>query len=447
MGFNVVLVGAQWGDEGKGKIVDVLAEFFNIIARYQGGPNAGHTVIHKTKKLVLQLLPCGVLRPGKISVLGSGVVFNPKSFVKELDSLTQVGIRPGNQLRISHNAHLILPYHLTVEKTGKGVREQQKIGTTAKGIGPAYEDKMGRRGLRICDLVNPEHFYLKFNEFAKEKYATGAISESEFTSTSVVADEYLELAPRIIPYLTDTSHLLNQEISKGKSVLFEGAQGTLLDVDHGTYPYVTSSNATAGGACTGTGVGPSRIQGVVGVTKAYATRVGNGPFPTEAMGSSGEALREQGSEYGAVTGRPRRCGWFDVPAVRYASQVNGFDALIVTKLDVLDHLDEIPVGISYEYNGEIIDKMSPNVEFLEKVKIKYKTMPGWKQPTSGMTEFSKLPSRAKDYLKFLEDQARVEIALISTGPERKQIIWKKESKFCQLLFQSEVKDLPSATSK
>ncbi len=446
MGFNVVLVGAQWGDEGKGKIVDVLAEFFDIVARYQGGPNAGHTVIHKDKKLVLQLLPCGVLRPEKTSVLGSGVVFNPESFVKELDTLRQAGLEPGERLRISHHAHMILPYHRAVEKTGEGARGQRKIGTTAKGIGPAYEDKMGRRGLRLCDLADPERFRTKCSEFIEEKRLTGTIPDSEFDSAAGMADRYLALAPRILPYLTDTTRYLNQEISKGRSVLFEGAQGTLLDVDHGTYPYVTSSNATAGGACTGTGVGPTRIQGVVGVTKAYATRVGNGPFPTEANDTSCEALRERGSEYGAVTGRPRRCGWFDVLAARYSAQVNGFDALIVTKLDVLDHLEEIPVGVRYEYKGETFDQMPNEVEILEKVKIQYKTMPGWKQSTFGLREFDKLPSRAKDYLKFLEDQTGVEIALVSTGPERGQIIWREKSRFCQALFQSAPAGLPATIS-
>ena len=446
MGFNVVLVGAQWGDEGKGKIVDVLAEYFDIVTRYQGGPNAGHTVIHKDKKLVLQLVPCGVMRPEKTSVLGSGVVFNPESFVKELDSLCRAGLEPGDRLRISSHAHLILPYHHAVEKAGEGARGRRKIGTTAKGIGPAYEDKMGRRGLRICDLSDPERFRAKYSEFIEDKRHMGAIPDSELDSFAEMADRYLELAPRILPYVTDTARFLNQEISKGRSVLFEGAQGTLLDVDHGTYPYVTSSNATAGGACTGTGVGPSRIHGVVGVTKAYATRVGNGPFPTEATDTSCKALRERGSEYGAVTGRPRRCGWFDVPATRYSLQVNGFDALIVTKLDVLDHLAEIPVGVRYEYNGETFDEMPNEAEILEEVKIQYKVMPGWQQSTFGLKEFAKLPSRAKDYLKFLEDQTGIEIALISTGPEREQIIWREKSGFCQALFQSATARLPAATS-
>ncbi len=436
MGRNVVVVGAQWGDEGKGKIVDVLAERFDIVARYQGGPNAGHTVFHEGKRLVLQLMPCGVLRRDKISVIGSGVVFNPESFVEELEALCEAGLDPVDRLWISNRAHLILPYHRTVESVGEGARGSQKIGTTAKGIGPAYEDKAGRRGLRIADLMNPEKFRTRCAEFLEEKKRIGPKLDPEHTSPEKTVDRYLELGQRLVRFVTDTGLYLNEEIKKGRSVLFEGAQGTLLDLDHGTYPFVTSSNATAGGACTGTGVGPAHITGVVGVTKAYATRVGNGPFPTESNDAAGEALREQGKEYGAVTGRPRRCGWFDVPAARYSARVNSLGALVVTKLDVLDNLAEIPVGIAYEYKGKTFREVPSEIDALGEVKVRYKTLPGWQQSTFGVTELSKLPGKARDYLKFLQDQVETDFALISTGPERDHTIWDESSPACRTLFGS-----------
>ena len=436
MGFNVVVVGAQWGDEGKGKIVDALAEHFDLVARYQGGSNAGHTVFHNGNRLVLQMIPCGVLRPDKTSVVGSGVVFNPESFVHELESLCQAGLDPGDRLWISNRAHLILPYHLMVESVAERARGKAKIGTTAKGIGPAYEDKAARRGLRICDLANPDQFRAKCAELLEEKRQMGLLGKHSDASAGHMAACYLELAPRFLRYITDTGRYLNQQINKGCSVLFEGAQGTLLDVDHGTYPFVTSSNATAGGACTGTGVGPTRIHAAVGVTKAYATRVGNGPFPSEASEEKGQALREQGNEYGAVTGRARRCGWFDVPAARYSARVNGLDALIVTKLDILDTLAEIPVGVEYEYKGSSISEMPTEVEILEKVRVRYQVMPGWQKSTFGLTEFSKLPVRAQDYLNFLQDQVEVELPVISTGPKREQTLWRETTQFCRALDSS-----------
>ncbi len=436
MGFNVVVVGAQWGDEGKGKIVDALAEHFDLVARYQGGANAGHTVFHNGTRLILQLMPCGVLRPDKTSVIGSGVVFNPESFVRELEAICQAGIDPGDRLWISNRAHLILPYHPMVESVAENARGKAKIGTTAKGIGPAYEDKAARRGLRVCDLTNPERFRAQCAELLEEKRRMGLLGEHSDASAEQMATCYLELAPRFLRYMTDTGRYLNQQMDAGRSVLFEGAQGTLLDVDHGTYPFVTSSNSTAGGACTGTGVGPTRIHAAVGVTKAYATRVGNGPLPTEAPEEMSQALREQGNEYGAVTGRSRRCGWFDVLAARYSARVNGLDALIVTKLDVLDTLAEIPVGVEYEYKGTSLSEMPTEVEILAKVRVRYRVMPGWQNSTFGLTEFSKLPVRAQDYLNFLQDQVEVELPLISTGPRREQTLWRETTRFCRALDSS-----------
>ena len=430
MAKNVVGVGAQWGDEGKGKVVDVLAEHFDIVARYQGGANAGHTVLADGKKFVLQLIPTGILRPGKIAVLGNGVVIDPVSLLQELDTIEKAGVHVGDRLLISDRAHLILPYHRSHEIAAEQARGAGKIGTTAKGIGPAYEDKAGRRGLRTCDLRNPAEFRRKCTEVLKEKNRlASALFPSASLPTEELVERYVDTAKRIVPHLTDTSAYLNAEIDRGKSVLFEGAQGTLLDLDCGTYPFVTSSSAAAGGACTGTGVGPTRIHAVMGVSKAYATRVGSGPFPTEAFGPESEQIRERGGEYGAVTGRPRRCGWFDVPAVRYAARLNGLTELVITKLDILDHLAEIPVGVQYEYQGEHFATFPPEIDVLEKIKARYQVMPGWQHSTFGLRDYSQLPSRAKDYLQFLSDEVGVKIVTVSTGPERQQAIWMDESSF------------------
>ena len=325
---------------------------------------------------------------------------------------------------------MILPYHRSHEIAAEQARGAGKIGTTAKGIGPAYEDKAGRRGLRTCDLRDPAEFRRKCTEVLKEKNRlASALFPSASLPTEEVVERYVETAKRIVPHLTDTSAYLNAEIDRGKSVLFEGAQGTLLDLDCGTYPFVTSSSAAAGGACTGTGVGPTRIHAVMGVSKAYATRVGSGPFPTEAFGPESEQIRERGGEYGAVTGRPRRCGWFDVPAVRYAARLNGLTELVITKLDILDHLAEIPVGVQYEYQGEHFATFPPEIDVLEKIKARYQVMPGWQQSTFGLRDYSQLPSRAKDYLQFLSDEVGVKIVTVSTGPERQQAIWMDESSF------------------
>ena len=428
MSTNVVVVGVQWGDEGKGKVVDALAEHFDIVARYQGGANAGHTVLVGGKKYVFQLLPTGIIRPEKIAAIGNGVVVDPESLLREIRRMEESGVSVGRRLMVSDRAHLILPYHRAHEVAAEEARGVGKIGTTAKGIGPTYEDKAGRRGLRACDLRDPAMFREKCAAVVAEKNRiASALFGGSPLNAGELADQYLQVAEGILPYLADVSAYLSAEMDRGKRVLFEGAQGTLLDLDHGTYPFVTSSSAAAGGACTGTGVGPTRISSVVGVSKAYATRVGSGPFPTEATGPEGEKIRERGGEYGAVTGRPRRCGWFDVPAARYSARVNNLDALIITKLDILDPLPEIPVGVAYEYKGKRFTDFPPEIESLEQAQVHYHTVPGWQQATYGVRDFSRLPARAQDYLRFLADQVGVEIAMVSTGPEREQTIWLEQS--------------------
>jgi adenylosuccinate synthase len=434
MAANVIVVGAQWGDEGKGKVVDALAEHFDIVARYQGGANAGHTVCVNGRRLILQLLPTGIVRPDKTAVIGNAVVVDPEALLREIKTLEENGVRVDGRLLISDRAHLILPYHRALEVAAEAARGVGKIGTTAKGIGPSYEDKAGRRGLRAGDLRHPELFRRRCSEVVAEK---NRIASALFGGTALdpvaLVDRYLEVAQHMVPFLADVSVYLNAEIDRGKRVLFEGAQGTLLDLDHGTYPFVTSSSASAGGACTGTGVGPTRIQSVVGVSKAYATRVGSGPFPTEAKGPEGEKIRERGGEYGSVTGRPRRCGWFDVVAARYSARVNHLGSLIITKLDVLDNLSEIPVGVEYEYQSREFMDFPPDVDTLDNVQVRYRILPGWQQATFGLQDFSKLPQKAKDYLRFLSDQVGVEIAMVSTGPERDQGLWLEESRFAALL--------------
>lgn len=433
MSRNIVVVGVQWGDEGKGKVVDALAEHFDIVARYQGGANAGHTVVVGDKKFVLQLLPSGILRSGKTAVIGNGVVVDPEALFKELDTVEKAGVEVGNRLLVSDRAHLILPYHRSHEAAAEKARGAGKIGTTQHGIGPTYEDKAGRRGLRTSDLRDPELFHRKCSAVLEEKNRLArAIFGSGMLDGPDVVENYFQTARRLVPYLTDASSYLNREIDRGKRVLFEGAQGTLLDLDHGTYPFVTSSSASAGGAATGTGVGPTRLGSVVGVSKAYATRVGSGPFPTEASDLEGGEIRERGGEYGAVTGRPRRCGWFDVPAARYSSRVNGLSSLVITKLDILDHLAEIPVGVEYEIDGKRDQDFPAAIEDLERVKVRYQLLPGWQQPTFGLQDYARLPQKARDYLRFLSDQVGVEIAMVSTGPARDQAIWLDEGQFAEV---------------
>ena len=420
---NLIVVGAQWGDEGKGKIVDLFADKFDIVARYQGGHNAGHTVVIGDKHFVLQLIPSGILRPEKKAVIGNGVVVDPAALLQEIDLLEENGVPVWGRLFISNRAHLIFPYHRSIEKASESSGQQQQIGTTARGIGPAYEDKAGRRGIRLGDSLDENNFRCLVEMAVQEKRAALRARGSDLPMDAAeVAEQYLGFCRRLRPLIVNTAAFLNREMDAGRSVLLEGAQGTMLDVDHGTYPYVTSSNATAGGACTGLGIPPNRISGIAGISKAYTTRVGNGPFPTEDKAAFGEVLRSRGKEYGSVTGRSRRCGWMDLPVLRYSSCVNGLDSLVITKLDVLDTLDEIPVCVTYECDGTHFDEIPSQIGVLERVSPVYHTFPGWKQSTFGLTRYSDLPKQARFYLEFLRDQLGVEIAVISTGPEREQSI-------------------------
>jgi adenylosuccinate synthase len=430
---SVVVVGAQWGDEGKGKVVDYLAGSFDYIARVAGGHNAGHTVIIGKDKYILQLIPCGILRPKQHAVIGNGAVIDVAALVKEIDMLAKAGIEVKNRLHVSNRAHLILPYHRELDKAAETARGANKIGTTSRGIGPAYEDKMARRGLRTCDLLDPRLFREKAARVVAEKnrLAKGAYGADIDFSHEVEAT--LELGEKIRAYICDTAELMNHALDEGKSVLFEGAQGTMLDIDHGTYPYVTSSSATSGGATMGTGVPPTRIKHVLGISKAYTTRVGGGPFPTEMPDLDAQEVRERGKEFGAVTGRPRRCGWLDLALLRYAKMINGIDSLVVTKLDVFDTQREIQVCVGYKYKGKTLQEMPALSEEYEKVTPEYKTLPGWCQSTYGAKDAAKLPKAAVDYLRFISDFLQLEIGMISTGPERDATIIQEGTLFANWL--------------
>src|SRR6185369_6860207 len=414
---NIIILGSQWGDEGKGKIVDLFSSRFDIVARYQGGHNAGHTIIVGDKKFVLKLIPSGILHPGKKAVIGNGLVLDPAALVSEIETLESVGVEVTANLSISNRAHVLFPAHRMMEKMSEGREGRISIGTTSRGIGPCYEDKTARRGIRIADLLDTEFFRAQFDSVMEEKVviarALGIDSELDLKA---IREEYEAFAERIRPMVCDTSLMLNKAIRDGKTVMFEGAQGTMLDIDHGTYPFVTSSSASAGGACTGTGVAPTRIHGVIGVSKAYITRVGGGPFPTEALDGAGDQIRKRGNEFGAVTGRPRRCGWFDAPLLRYTAEVNGFDSIVVTKLDVLDEFDNIPVCVGYRIGGRELREMPATVRQIEKVEPVFECIPGWNTSTFGISSYDELPAKAKDYLAYLEGCAGVEVGCISTGP-------------------------------
>lgn len=430
---NLIVLGAQWGDEGKGKIVDLLSEKFHAVARYQGGHNAGHTVYIKDQKFILKLIPSGILRPGVQAVIGNGVVIDPAALLEEIAGLEAAGIDVKSQLKVSNRAHVIFPFHRTLEKISEARANRIPIGTTSRGIGPCYEDKIARRGIRIADLVDQDFADLYCALAEDKQLIAQAFQLTERVDFQEILDRYRDFAEQIRPLACDTSHLLNEMIREGKSILFEGAQGTMLDIDFGTYPFVTSSSAAAGGACTGTGVPPNKIDGIIGVSKAYITRVGAGPFPSEDLTEMGEKIRKAGNEYGSVTGRPRRCGWFDVPLLRYTAEVNGFDSLIITKLDVLDDLAEIPVCVAYEVDGKVITHMPASTRRMEKIKPLFEKLPGWKQSTQGTADFARLPSKARDYLKFLEEKTGVEIGSVSNGPERNETFIVPGSKLAQLL--------------
>jgi adenylosuccinate synthase len=418
---TAVVLGAQWGDEGKGKIVDVLSERFSAVARYAGGHNAGHTVIIGGQKFVLQLIPCGVLRKGCQGIIGNGVVLDPIAFLKEVARVKELGVEVDGALKVSNRAQVILPYHRMIELAAESAPGRKKIGTTSRGIGPAYEDKMARGGLRVVDLLRPDLLKTHIEAACAEKNNIAhALFGTDPLDPAKIYDEYSAAAEQVRPFVTDTARLLNDILRDGGSVMFEGAQGTMLDIDHGTYPFVTSSSATAGGACIGTGVGPTAIGTVIAVTKAYVTRVGEGPFPTEIHEPIGEHLRARGNEYGAVTGRPRRVGWLDIPLLRYSNQVNGAEWLVITKMDVLDEMAEIPICVGYEIDGKVTDEVPADVQGLERIKPVYTKLKGWQSSTEGITEFEKLPAAAREYLRFQERESGAKIGMVSTGPDRDQ---------------------------
>ena len=423
-GKTAVVVGAQWGDEGKGKIVDVLSQRFKVVARYSGGHNAGHTVTIKGKKFILQLIPCGVLREGCRGVIGNGVVLDPFAFMKEVDALRAAGVKIDGNLFVSNRAHVILPYHRMIELAAENAPGRVKIGTTSRGIGPTYEDKMARSGLRVQDLLDKALLKKHIENACREKNTiVHALFNSEPIDPDKMYTDYAAVADRVAPFVTDTALLLNNAITRGESVMFEGAQGTMLDIDHGTYPFVTSSSATSGGAATGTGVPPNAITMVAGVTKAYCTRVGGGPFPTELDNEVGEALRKKGNEFGAVTGRPRRTGWIDLPLLRYSNMINGSGWLVVTKLDVLDELAEIPVCVGYKVNGKETQEIPAQASGYEKIEPVYTKLPGWHSTTYGIDKYEQLPPKAKSYLDFVEKETSAKVGIVSTGPDREQTIF------------------------
>jgi adenylosuccinate synthase len=416
----VVVVGAQWGDEGKGKLVDVLAERADLVVRYQGGANAGHTVVVDDRQFVLHQIPSGILHAGVTCVVGNGVVLDPDTFFAELDQLVEQGIDIVGRLFVSDRAHLVLPYHKLLDQASE---RQQQIGTTGRGIGPTYEDKIGRRGIRVADLCRADHAEPQLTDrIARANQLLelmGATERADLAEHVALAER---VGARLAPLATDTGLVTWRAIREGRRVLLEGAQGAMLDVDHGTYPFVTSSSTTAGGATIGAGIGPTEIDGVLGVVKAYTTRVGNGPLPTAAGGALEDQLRELGDEFGATTGRPRRCGWFDAEVVRYSVRVNGLTGLAVTKLDVLDSLSEIPVGVGYRLDGEPVEAMPSDVEALARVEPVYEVLPGWQASTAGARSLADLPPAARAYLDRLQDLAEAPIRYVSVGTRRDQII-------------------------
>lgn len=425
---NLAVLGLQWGDEGKGKLIDLAAEHYDVVVRCQGGNNAGHTVQVGDQVYKLSLIPSGILRPGKTGVVGNGVVINPEALLSEIDTLRSLGVDVESNLLVSSRAHVVFPYHPMLEQSSESAPGKRRIGTTSRGIGPCYEDKVARRGIRVAELLSPTLFPDRFRAIAAEKSAVAAaLGVDEPWDVEAALAQYQELAERMRPFVTDTGKYLNRAIKNGERLLFEGAQATMLDIDFGTYPYLTSSNATAGGLCTGSGVSPRLLHDIVGVAKAYATRVGEGPFATEVHGTAGDELRRAGAEYGTVTGRPRRCGWFDIPLLQYAHAINHLSSLFITKLDVLDYLEKIPVCTGYRLKGAALDWMPAISEEYAQVEPVYEELPGWNSPTAGITEFEQLPQAAKDYIAFLEDRLEVEIGGVSTGPKREETIIREGS--------------------
>lgn len=418
------IIGCQWGDEGKGKVVDLLSQQADVVVRVQGGANAGHTVVVGDKQYILHLIPSGILNPKAICVIGHDVVIDPATLIEEMEVLKKLGVRLEGRLYISNRAHLVMPYHKTFDQL-KEKNGAQKIGTTGRGIGPTYMDKVSRAGIRVVDLLKPEQLKEKIVRnmlFVNKILHT--VYEAPEMEAEAVAKEYLEFDKKIDPFITDTGALLNQAVREGKNIIIEGAQGAMLDIDVGTYPYVTASNTTAGGATTGSGIGPTKIDKVIGIAKAYTTRVGEGPLPTELPEEEGNALREKGKEFGATTGRPRRCGWFDAVVVKFACEVSGVDELVITKLDVLDNLPAIKICVGYEHQGTLLKYFPADLEILEESKPVYEELPGWQTNTESVKQFSELPKNAQQYLTRLERLTGVPITLISVGAERNQTITK-----------------------
>ena len=457
---NVVVIGAQFGDEGKGKIVDILTESSDIICRYQGGANAGHTVIVGKEKYILHLIPSGILRKDKVCVIGNGVVLDPEALIEEIKHLDAQGIKVKN-LMISESAHIIFPYHKLLDQLAEKAAESAdnknnannnnnadninaakvaknsgntgtKIGTTGRGIGPAYTDKIGRKGIRAIDLLDDEVFKQKLRQNVDEKTkilkAIYNAKDADLNNLTFdfIYKQYSEFAKILKPFISNTTTFLNHAIKSEKKILFEGAQGTLLDIDHGTYPFVTSSNATVGGVCTGLGIPPHRVDKILGVVKAYTTRVGSGPFPTEFDAKMSEKIRELGDEYGATTRRPRRCGWFDAFLLKHAVMINGLDTLAITKLDILDQLDKIKICVGYKYGGKLLESFPVSCKVLENVELVYEVLPGWKEKTSGIKDINKLPKNARGYIKRIEELTGVKVSIVSVGPERSQTMFVDE---------------------
>jgi len=423
MGKNVVVIGTQWGDEGKGKIVDLLTDRAHAVARFQGGHNAGHTLVIDGKKTVLHLIPSGILRDNVMCLIGNGVVLAPDALFKESDELEANGVPVPERLRISESCPLLLSYHVALDAARERARGKSAIGTTGRGIGPCYEDKVARRGLRVADLMNTQRFTEKLEQVMEyHNHALKHYFKADVVDFQKTLDENLAIAERMRPLVADVTGLLADYGAQGKSVLFEGAQGTLLDIDHGTYPYVTSSNCSAGAAATGTGVGPRQLDYILGITKAYTTRVGGGPFPTELHDAVGQHLGEKGHEFGATTGRQRRCGWFDAVALRRSREINSLSGLCITKLDVLDGLEEIKLCVAYKYDG--VERPTPptGAEALEQCEPVYESMPGWSESTVGVKQLDQLPENARAYLKRIEEVTGAPIDIISTGPDRNETI-------------------------
>jgi adenylosuccinate synthase len=418
-----VVVGAQWGDEGKGKIVDILSADVDFVARYQGGANAGHTINLMGEQYILHLIPSGILHPQTTCLIGNGVVIDPKALLKEMTFLEEKGIQVKGRIFISDRAHLIFYYHQALDRLRESNVNEQKIGTTGRGIGPAYADKVNRCGIRVGDIVDEKSFIEKLrSRIVTINQTLEKIYQQSPLKVEDIIEENLAIAAQIKPFIKDVSLMLHQNIERGREILMEGAQGALLDVDHGTYPFVTSSNPVSAGACTGTGIGPTKIDEIIGVLKAYTTRVGEGPFPTELEGSDGDEIREIGKEYGATTGRPRRCGWFDLVIARYAARINGLTNLVITKLDVLDSLETIKVCVAYQYQNQTLQEFPANLNILKQCKPVYEELPGWMQPTTDIQTYEDLPQAARDYIEYIEKKVNVAVKMISVGPMRERTI-------------------------